>query len=105
MSNMVCIQFTKFQNLDRHGKPSEEPTFGYRIYDDYDGDYNNCFNSVDEMVEAGLTPDSIFDYIFDHHDSYWEEAVNRGVMLNGVYLSPPPCGCVRSRSGQHQALE
>lgn len=56
MSNMVCVQFTRFQNLDQEGDPSKEIDYGYRIYDDYEGDYNNCFDSVDAMIEAGLTP-------------------------------------------------
>lgn len=103
MSNMVCVQFTKFQNLDQHGKPSEEPAFGYRIYDDYDGVYNNCFHSVEEMVEAGLTPEGIFDYICENHESFWEETMNRGIMLNNVYLSPP--SCMHARNEQRHALE
>lgn len=89
MSNMVCVQFTRFQNLDQEGNPSKEIDYGYRIYDDYDGDYNNCFDSVDAMIEAGLTPECIFDYILENHDSFWEEAMNRGVILNDVYLLPP----------------
>lgn len=89
MSNMVCVQFTRFQNLDQDGNPSDEPTIGYRIYDDYGGDYNNCFNSIDAMIEAGLTPERIFDYICENHESFWEEAMNRGVTLNDVYLPPP----------------
>ena len=59
------------------------------IYDDYGGDYNNCFNSVDAMIEAGLTPEEIFDYICENHESFWEEAMNRGVTLNDVYLPLP----------------
>ena len=89
MSNLVCVQFTRFQDIDTGGKPSEAPAFGYRIYDDYGGEDNTCFNSVEEMVETGLTPEGIFDYILNHHDSFWEEALNRGVMLNDVYLPPP----------------
>ena len=89
MSNMVCVQFTRFQNLDQDGNLSDEPTLGYRIYDDYGGDYNNCFDSVDAMIEAGLTPEGIFDYICVNHESFWEEAMNRGVTLNDVYLPPP----------------
>lgn len=89
MSNMVCVRFTKFQDLNQDGNPSDKPDLGYRIYDDYGGDYNNCFDSVDAMIEAGLTPEGIFDYILEKHDSFWEEAMNCGVMLNGVYLPPP----------------
>ena len=89
MSNMVCVQFTRFQNLDQDGNPSDKPTLGYRIYDDYGGDYNNCFDSVDAMIEARLTPEGIFDYINENHESFGEEAMNRGVTLNDVYLPPP----------------
>lgn len=89
MSNLVCVQFTSFQNLDSEGKPSGKSCLGYRIYDDYDGDYNNSFESIDEMLQAGLTPEGIFDYILEHHDSYWEEATNRGILFNDQYLPPP----------------
>jgi len=89
MSNIVCVQYTKFQNLNADGSPADEPNLGYRIYDDYGGDYNNCFDTVDEMIEKGLTPEGIFDYILENHESFWEEAMNRGVMLNDVYLPPP----------------
>ena len=38
---------------------------------------------VKAMIEG------IFDYICENHESFWEEAMNRGVTLNDVYLPPP----------------
>ena len=44
MSNIVSVQFTRFQDLDSDGNLDGEPTLGYRIYDDYGADYNNCYD-------------------------------------------------------------
>ena len=70
MSNIVSVQFTRFEDLDDHGNPDGKPTLGYRICDDYGSDYNNCFASVDEMRDAGLTREGIFDFIAENHDDF-----------------------------------
>ena len=92
MSNIVSIQFTRFQDLDEQGHPDGEPTFGYRIYDDYDQDYNNCYDSVDEMRNVGLTQNGVFDFIAEHHDDYDLIAREKGVYLNGRWIAPPKGG-------------
>lgn len=89
MANIVEVQFTAFQNLDSIGAPVGERYLGYRIYDDYDADYNNTFDSIDEMEAAGLTPEGIFDYIDQKHDKFSETIWERGVMLNDQYIAPP----------------
>lgn len=99
MSNIVSVQFTRFQNLDSDGNPDGEPTLGYRIYDDYDADYNNCYDSIEEMRQAGLNEEGIIDFIDANHDPYCLTAMERGVILNGKYIPPkgtedqeaPPC--------------
>ena len=92
MSNIVSIQFTRFQDLDEHGHPDGEPTFGYRIYDDYDQEYNNCYDSVDEMRNAGLTQNGVFGFIAEHHDDYDLIAREKGVYLNGRWIAPQKGG-------------
>jgi hypothetical protein len=47
MSNTVGIQPTIFEDL-----PNGEKSYGFRIYDDYDCDYNNLWNWED----LGLAP-------------------------------------------------
>ena len=89
MANIVEVQFTAFQNLDSSGAPVGESHLGYRIFDNYDADYNNTFDSIDEMESAGLTPEGIFEYIDQKHDKFSEIAWERGVMLNNQYIAPP----------------
>lgn len=79
MSNIVSVQFTRFQDLDSQGIPDGEPTIGYRICDDYGADYNNCFESVEEMRKVGLTRAGIFNYIAEHHDDFALTAREKGV--------------------------
>lgn len=92
MSNIVSVQFTRFQDLDDHSTPTGEPTLGYRICDDYGADYNNCFESVGEMRKAGLTQEGIFNYIAEHHDDFALTAREKGVYLNGDWIAPPKDG-------------
>lgn len=92
MSNIVSIQFTRFQDLDEHGHPDGEPTFGYRICDDYESDYNNNYESVAEIHDAGLTREGIFDFIAEYHDNFYETVREKGVYLNGDWIAPPKGG-------------
>lgn len=89
MANIVEVQFTAFQNLNSDGQAVGEVRYGYRIFDDYDAQYNNTFDSVDAMKEVGLTPEGIYDYIDEKHDSFCETARERGVLLNDVYIEAP----------------
>lgn len=89
MANIVEVQFTAFQDLDDNGYAVGEVRYGYRIFDDYDAEYNNTFDSMEAMKEIGLTPEGIFDYIDKKHDSFCETVWERGVLLNNVYIKPP----------------
>lgn len=89
MANIVEVQFTSFQNLDSDGKPVGNKHLGYRIFDDYDAEYNNTFDSLEEMKAAGLTAEGIFGYIDAKHDKFSETVWERGVMFNDQYLPPP----------------
>lgn len=89
MANIVEVQFTAFQNLNSDGKPVGSAHLGYRIFDDYDADYNNTFDSIETMKNAGLTPEGIFEYIDAKHDKFSETLWERGVILNDQYLQPP----------------
>lgn len=89
MANIVEVQFTAFQNLNSSGAPIGERYLGYRIYDEYDADYNNTFDSIDAMEAAGLTPEGVFDYIDQKHDKFSDTIWERGVILNDQYIAPP----------------
>lgn len=48
MSNRVSFQFTRFQDLNTDLSPLQDPpSYGYRIYDDYDEDYCNTLEPKD----------------------------------------------------------
>ena len=55
-------------------------------------DYDNCFESVEEMRKAGLTREGIFNYIAEHHDDFALTAREKGVYLNGDWIAPPKDG-------------
>ena len=92
MSNIVSVRFTRFQDLDDRGNPDGEPSIGYRICDDYGADYNNCFDSVDQMRDGGLTREGIFNYITDKHEDFALTAREKGVYLNRDWIAPPKDG-------------
>lgn len=58
MSNIVTIVRTKFVNIK-----TGESTLGYRIYDNYAQDYNNCLNSIpeDDMEMLKVVGESVSD--------------------------------------------
>ena len=92
MSNIVSIQFTSFQDLDDSGNLIGGPDFGYRIYDDYEQAYDNCYDSIYAIQEDGLTPEGVFDFIDERHDSFSPTAREKGVYLNGKWIAPPKGG-------------
>ena len=93
MSNRVYVQFTQFQNIDENGNPMKEPDFGYRIFDDEDAEYNNSFESVEEMIQEGLNQDNILSYVRENHfDFYYPTVLNKGLYFNGKYIPPDEIG-------------
>lgn len=92
MSNIVSVQFTCFQDLDDAGNLVGEPDFGYRICDDYEQAYDNCYDSIYAIQADGLTPEGIFDFIAERHDNFHETAREKGVYLNGSWIAPPKDG-------------
>lgn len=87
ISNRVYIQFTSFQDIDCKGNTINEPTIGYRIYDDYQQDYNNCYDSVGEMIADGLNRESVIAFVRDeYHDSFYISVEDNGVYLNDEFI-------------------
>ena len=50
MSNIVCIQRTKFINLDNKGNSTSE-SYGFRMYDNYEFSYNNDFTLSEILLD------------------------------------------------------
>jgi len=80
--NRVTLQFTKFTNFDSK-ELLKSSTYGYRIYDDVGKDYNNTFNTIEELLET-ITEENIFDYILENHPEYYETVTSHS---QGVYLN------------------
>ena len=84
MSNRVALQFTKFSNLDEMGKVLEE-SFGYRIYDDYGQDYNNTYDSVEELNEH-INIKTLQSFISENHEEFFESVRDKGIYFNGGWI-------------------
>jgi hypothetical protein len=83
MSNRVSLQFCEFIDHATNGNIIAR-YWGYRIYDDYDVDYNNIFSSLRELQDT-ITPDSAEDYIRDNHPEFLSE-FTRGFYLNNDWI-------------------
>ena len=62
MSNRITVQFTKFIDIDETGEENTVPIFGYRVYDSYGKDYNNTFESLEEL-NAEVSKDTLLDVV------------------------------------------
>lgn len=88
MSNRITIEYTKFTNLTTEGE-EEFTSFGYRIYDNYANDYNNTFDSFEELTEA-VHEGNLLEVLKNHEDFKdvdFEDAmpVASGIEFNGTF--------------------
>jgi len=68
-------------NLDNELKEGE-PAYGYRVYDDYEAEYNN---SLDRDELPG-TPEEALE-LLSHHDGLYDSALERGgFFFNDDYI-------------------
>lgn len=88
MANRVYIQYTTFQNIDSNANPTGEIRFGYRLYDDYEGVYNNCFETIEDLKAKGPTEGNIVKFIGENHPQFYETVCERGIHFNDHYLPP-----------------
>lgn len=85
MSNRVSLHFTNFQSINSKGKVIDE-FVGYRISDDYGQDYNNLFESMEELNDT-INYDTIFDYVKNNHYCFFESIEEReGMYFNGNWI-------------------
>lgn len=90
VSNRVSIQFCTFQNIDSNGNSMGDATTGFRIYDDYGQLYDNCYESVEEMIDEGINEEAIFKFVESRFfDSFHNAVVDKGIYLNGIWIDYP----------------
>jgi hypothetical protein len=82
MSNRVTFQVTKFVNLN-NDLSEGEPAYGYRIYDDYDADYNNCLIKEELPQTAAEALAIIEEGHADFHEAILEKG---GFLFNDDYV-------------------
>lgn len=67
-----------------------EATVGFRIYDDYEQSYNNCYENVQDMIDDGINEEDIFVFVEDRFfDSFYDSIVDKGIFLNGNWINFP----------------
>jgi hypothetical protein len=80
MSNRVTIQICKFVNYGIDRQPQDEH-WGYRIYDDYGVNYDNLYDTLEDVFDE-LNPDTILEFIQEKHYEFFESVLYSG----GLYL-------------------
>ena len=89
MSNPVDIKLTQFTNINEDGTPSNDITYGIRIYDNTGNDYMNHFDTFESFQEAIKPLSKIFDLIDCLRDPfYWKEAIidEGGFLFNEKFV-------------------
>lgn len=74
--------------MDSNGNSMGEATTGFRIYDDYGQSYDNCYDSVQEMIDEGINEEAIFRFVESRfYDSFHDSVVDKGIYLNGIWVN------------------
>lgn len=80
MSNRVGVQICKFVDYRLDGGPGDE-SWGYRIYDDYGQDYDNNYESFEDVI-TDINEENILRFIENNHNDFHGTVVHK----NGLYL-------------------
>jgi len=90
MSNQLCLEYTRFEDLDVLGNAQTE-SYGYRAYDQYASVYYNLCNTFDELVEL-VNEQNVIGYLCqNHYDEFDDTSLRKGVLTNGIFIEPPVC--------------
>lgn len=81
MANSVWLDYTKFDNLNENGKATDT-WFGFRIFDDYNSDYDNTFKTFEALREA-INVENVFRYIQENYEYYVDSIRESG----GLYFN------------------
>jgi hypothetical protein len=85
MSNRVSIQACKFTDYRPDGTVIYE-LYGYRIHDDYEQDYDNCYDSIQEVFDA-ITPANVMEFVEENHYDFLDVIQHKGgLYLNGDWI-------------------
>lgn len=84
MSTQVYMQYTQFVDISLNGKIYEEPHYGYRIWDAYGQEYNDNFESVDELIET-VNEENVSEYVLENHYPFFEGSANV-ICFNGQWI-------------------
>ena len=82
MSNRLCVEYTKFVNLNDSGQEVDH-TFGFRIYDDYQAEYRNTYYSFEEL-RVSINRENIQEFLEREYFDFYED--RRGVELNDEWV-------------------
>ena len=83
MSNTLVVYRVKFQEINAQGAPVGEPTFGICASDNYESDYNNSYNTLEELNAAARETGCLLDLVGGFED------VDRELVGFENYMGPP----------------
>lgn len=80
MANKVSFYYTRFTSLDDNGN-DKEGTVGYRIADDDGQDYNNTFDSFEELKNT-VSVSNILEFLGENHFEFYLVVKGKGICFN-----------------------
>lgn len=85
MPNTVSLQVCKFRDYNE----TKDISYGYRVYDDFDQDYDNNFTSMANVLDYLYNyPGGVVGVIRDHHPEFWDTVIDRGgLFYNGEWVN------------------
>ncbi len=81
MASKVSFEFTKFDSIDEQGNVTAT-TYGYRIYDDFDAQYNNTYASLDNLTNE-ISLETLLKFISENHSEFLDSIYYYGLYFNG----------------------
>lgn len=90
MPNQVNLQVCKF--VDYYTNGTVKTFYGYRIFDDYEQDYSNIYDSLQHVLdEIGTTPEKILQFIDKIFPVFLDTILHsRGLRYNGEWVEIQP---------------
>lgn len=76
----VFVRYTKFVNMNDDGTEGSS-YYGYRIFDDYEEDYSNSFESFESMRKA-INEDTVREYVERVHPTFLDVLEDTEIVLN-----------------------
>ena len=85
MSNVITVEYIKFQNINDKGQTVCPPTFGYTVDDSYASYCNRTFDSIEDVV-AEINEENMVEVI--NGIEGFDGAVDscNGIRINGTFF-------------------